>query len=114
MLDIEIEMRKGIMFVRASGELSKNTIDKWNDDVKNLMIDNGIKNIVFNVTNLKTIDAKGINSLLYSYEVCKTNKGTTVLCGLNDSIKSRIKHSHLLKFMKEVDNELAALSIINV
>lgn len=114
MLDINIEIRKGIMFVRIDGELSKKTISKWNDDVKNLMIDNGIKNIVFNVENLKKLDNKGINSLLYSYEICKNNNGVTLLCGVNDYIKSKINRSHLLKYMKEVDTELSALSVIKV
>lgn len=114
MLDIEIEMKKGIMFIRVNGELSKRTINKWNTDVKDLIVDNGIRNIVLNVEHLTAIDSKGINSLLYSYEVCNTNKGTSVLCGLNDAVKERIKHSHLLKFMKEVDSERTALSLIKV
>ena len=114
MLGIDIEIKKGIMFVRVNGELSKRTIDKWNDDVKDLIIDNGIRNVVLNVSNLKTIDAKGINSLLYSYELCNTNKGVSLLCGLNDSIKEKVKRSHLLKFMKEVDSEKAALSLIKI
>lgn len=114
MLEIDIEMKKGIMFVRVNGELSKRTIDKWNVDVKDLIVDNGIRNIVLNVEHLTSIDAKGINSLLYSYEVCNTNKGTSVLCGLNDAIKERIRHSHLLKFMKAVDTEKTALSLIKI
>ena len=114
MLDINVEIRKGIMFVRINGELSKKTISKWNDDVKDLIIDNEIRNVVFNVTNLKTIDVKGINSLLYSYEVCKKNKGVSLLCGLNDSIKNKLKQFHILNYIKEVDSELSALSIIKV
>lgn len=114
MLEIDIEMKKGIMFVRARGELSKRTIEKWNVDVKDLIVDNGIRNLVLNVENLTAIDAKGINSLLYSYELCNTNKGVSLLCGLNDMVKDRIKRSHLLKFMKVVDSEKTALSLIKI
>lgn len=114
MLEIDIEMKKGIMFVRASGELSKRTIGKWNVDVKDLIVDNGIRNIVLNVENLTDIDAKGINSLLNSYELCHTNKGVSVLCGINDIVKEKIKKSHLLKFMKEVSSEREAISLIKI
>ena len=114
MLDIDIENKKGILFVRLYGELSKNTISKWNYDVKDLIVDNGIKNVVFNISNLMKIDEKGINSLLYSYELCKNNHGQSIICGVNDNIRKPIIRSRLLKYMIELDNENSAFSLINV
>lgn len=114
MLDIEIEMKKGIMFVRINGELTASTISKWNDEVKNLIVDNGIRNVVFNVFQLKSIDMKGINSLLYSYEICKSNKGKTCICGLNGLIKSQFRKYRLLKYITEIESERDAISFINV
>ena len=67
MLDIDIENRKGILFVRLDGELCQNTIEKWNYDVKDLLVAMGIKNVVFNMSHLSRIDCKGINSLYYGY-----------------------------------------------
>ena len=40
MLDIDMEIRKGIMFIRLAGCLNSNTISKFNDDVERLLIDN--------------------------------------------------------------------------
>ena len=114
MLEIDIESRKGILFVRLDGELCQNTIDKWNEDVKDLLIGAGIRNVVFNVSNLTRIDFKGINSLLYGYELCKNNHGKIVLCGINDEIREKIKKSRILKYINESDNELSALKLINI
>ena len=114
MLEIDIENRRGILFVRLTGELSQDTIEKWNKDVKSLLVDIGIKNVVFNMTNLTSIDLKGINGLFFGYELCKNNHGSMVLCGINDLIRDRIKKSRLLNYMKESDSELSALHLINV
>lgn len=114
MLEIDIENKKGILFVRISGELNRKTIDKWNCDVKDLIVDNGIRNIIFNISNLKSIDIKGINSLFYSYEVCRNNNGISILCGINELIRNKIKKSRLLKYMKIAEDESIALSMIEI
>lgn len=114
MLEIDIESKKGILFVRMDGELNKNTISKWNYDVKDLIEDAGIRNIVFNVSKLTSIDTKGIHSLLYGYEVSKLNKGVSVLCGVNEFIKKNIEKSRILKYMKTADDEMVALSMIEI
>lgn len=115
MLDINFEFRKGILFVRLKGNLNKNTIGKLQNEVTDMIKDNGIRNVVFNVSELNTIDIKGINSLLYNYELCKGNNGQSLLCGLNNSlVRHRVENSRLLKYMSETSDELSAFNIINL
>lgn len=115
MLDINMEFHKGILFIRLSGFLNENTINKLNSEVTDFIKENGISNIVYNVSNLKQIDCYGINALLNSYEACKSNKGKSLLCGMNDAIvKHRIKNSRLLNYMYETSDELSAVNIINL
>ena len=114
MLDIDIENSKGILYVRLNGELCKSTINKWNCDVKKIMVDAGIRNVIFNMSNLSDIDYKGINSLYYGYEICRENHGKSILCGINDNIREKIKKSRLLKYMKESDTEKHAASMIRI
>ena len=101
-----MEFRKGILFIRLTGKLDKNTISKLNSEVTELVKDNGIKNIVFNIDGLTSIDLKGINSLLYNYELSKMNDGKTLLCG--------IINSRLLNYMYEVSDELSAIKVIGM
>lgn len=112
MLDIETEIFRGVMFVRIKGELSIKTISKWNEEVKNLIDDNGITNVVFNLSLLKNIDIVGINAIVKSYEICKLNKGIVYLCHLSKNLKDKLKNN-LLKNISEINNESDAISIIN-
>lgn len=43
MLDINIEFRKGIAFIRLAGILNKTTVGKMNDEVTDMIRDNGIE-----------------------------------------------------------------------
>ena len=115
LLEIDKQFYKGILFVRLSGELSKKTIDKLKADVSTIIKNNGIRNIVFNISNLSLIDCYGINALLYNYELCRDNKGNTLICGFKDNVvRKRIENSRLLNYMFETSNELSAINVINL
>ena len=115
MLDIDIEFRKGIVFIRLSGILNKTTVSKLNDEVTDMIRDNGIRNVIFNISEVTYIDIKGINTLLYNYELCSQNKGKILLCGINNNeVREKILNSRLLKYIKEMPDELSASKFINV
>lgn len=115
MLDIDKQFYKGILFVRLSGVLDKNTTSKLKEQVSKIIKNNGIRNIVFNITNLSSIDCYGINALLYNYEISRDNNGNTLICGLkDDAVKRRIENSRLLNYMYETSNELSAINVINL
>ena len=113
MLNVGTEFRKGIFFVRLRGHLNKDTIYKLNKRVTNIVKTNGIRNIVFNFTNLKSIDIKGINAILYNYELCKNNDGRSLMCGNNDNIRKKLKSSRLVNYVYEVNDELSAIKLMN-
>ena len=114
MLNVGTEFRKGILFVRLKGHLNKDTIDKLNKRVTKVVKENGIRNVVFNFTNLKSIDVKGINAIFYNYELCKKNEGRSLMCGNNDNIRKKLKKSRLVNYIYETSNELTALKILNL
>ena len=113
MLDINFEFRRGILFIRLRGILTKNTIGDFDSMVTTLIRDNGIRNVVFNVSNLSKIDLKGISRLFYNYELCKKNRGVSLLCCVdNSSVHDKIETSRLFNYMVDVDNELSAFNFI--
>ena len=114
MLNVGTEFRKGILFVRLKGHLNKDTIDKLNKRVTKVVKENGIRNIVFNFSNLKSIDVKGINAIFYNYELCKKNEGRSLLCGNNDNIRKKLKKSRLVNYIYETPDELSAMKILNL
>ena len=113
MLDINFESRRGVLFIRLKGILTKVTIKKLDSDVTSLIRDNGIRNVVFNVSDLDRIDFKGISRLFYNYELCKKNRGVSLLCCVdNENIHEKIKGTRLLKYMVDVNDELSAFNLI--
>ena len=114
MLNIKTEFRKGILFVRLKGHLNKDSINKLNKKVTNIVKTNGIRNIVFNFSNLKSIDIKGINTIFYNYELCKNNEGVSMFCGNNDNIRNKLKKSRLINYVYEVHDELSAMRILSL
>ena len=112
MLEIITECRKGIFFVRLKGELTKNTFNILREEVTNLVKDNEIRNIVFNLNELNKIDLKGINELYYNFELSKKNKGTSLICGINENINKQIKETRITKYMNEIKDELSAFSLV--
>ena len=114
MLNVGTEFREGILFVRLKGDLNKDTIYKLNKKVTNLVKDNGIRNLVFNLSNLKSIDIKGINTLFYNYELCKNLDGRSLMCGNNDNIRKKLKKSRLVNYIYETTDELSAMKILNM
>lgn len=115
MLETNLEFRRGILFVRLKGKLTKDTVCNLRAEVTQKILKSGIRNVVFNVEELEEIDLKGINALFYNYEICNKNNGKSLLCGIkNAKVKLKMEQSRLLKYIKETENELSAFEKINV
>ena len=113
-IDINFEFRKGVLFIRLRGVLNKNTIDYYQKNIIEMIKNNGIKNVVLNLKKVYKIDLKGMNLLFYTYEIIRQNKGTLMFTNINELIKERINKSHILKYVKVIDNELVAFDKIIV
>ncbi len=113
MLGIEMEFIKGILFIRLDGKLNGDTCNKLYEDVSEMIFDNGIRNIVFNLENVNEIDINGINSLIFNYKLCKQNKGESIICNINGTVK-RALIGDIQNYIPITNNELTALNIFNI
>jgi len=115
MLEINLEFRKGILFIRLEGSLIKETISLFKDTIKHVVKENGIRYIVFNINGLNKIDDYGIKALQNSHKITKENNGNSLICSIKEErIKQKIKKSRLEEYIYEVSDELAAFNIINL
>lgn len=112
MLETILEYRKGILFVRLIGELTKVTSNEYEKDVLNVIKDNGINNIVLNFKDLTKIDYKGISSIYYLYEI--TKKGNILLCGINGELDSKLKKNRIFNYISKIDSEMDAFKLMKV
>lgn len=109
MLNIDIKPVRGVLFVRLSGKLNKKSIDKL-DSVFAFLKDVGIKNIVFNVSNLEHIDKCGMEKILKGLLFCIKNNGESYICvGDNKKILSSFRNLP----DRIVNDELTAVKLIN-
>lgn len=112
MLDITFEFRKGFLFIRLSGKITKETYQKYNDEIIDMIVSNGIRNVVLNLDKIYDIDLKGINALFYTYELVKNNKGVLMISNMNNFIEKRIIKSHLLNYVTLLNEEIDCLKIV--
>ena len=113
MLLIEKEFRKGILFVRLKGRLTREEVPYLNMEVTRLIEDIGIHNVVFNISNINDIDMEGVNVLLYNYNLCRNNDGISMLCGVNSEISEYINHSSISN-MFQIKDEISAMNMIEI
>lgn len=105
MLKINMEYRKGVLFIRLKGNLTKETVNSLNEYLIPVITKQGIKYIVYNLGAVTVIDNYGKASLKKGVEAAKLNQGEGLICNT---------HLTLNNEFKIVKNELAALSLIEV
>ena len=110
MLGINMEFRKGILFVRLKGILDRYTLENFKDEVSDLIKKNGIKYLVMNLNNLEYIDDLGIKQLIKDYRQVASLDGKVVVCGIEEKNYPKV----LLKDTYISSNELSALNILNI
>lgn len=103
MLDIDIDSKMGILFVRLFGKLTKETRGKLNKEVITLINKVGIQNIVLNIQNLNNIDKSGIKTLEKCYKICEKS----FICINPNQLE-------LVKTLNYVTDEMTAVDLIGV
>ena len=112
MLSIITEYRRGIFFVRLSGNLDIKTKDMFNNKVTDIVKKSGITNLVINLHDVCSLDLIGISELFLNYRLVNKNRGKSFICSINKKISSVLRNSKLLRFIPETNDELNAMRVI--
>lgn len=110
MLDIEMEFRRGVLFIRLKGNLIETTNIKLKNEIYKIINRSGITNIVINLENINIVDDIGMNTIYEIEAVVKRKNGNLVICNMTDRLfksKSRI-------CLYKSQNELTALNTFNI
>lgn len=115
MVDIDMEFRKGILFVRLYGNLSADNCYLLDDKLKNLIAGDNIRFMTFNVSGLKTIDLDGIDAIMKYNQALSRIEGKVLICGINnDFVRKQVHRSKVLSYIFEANDELGAINYINL
>ena len=110
MLKINREFRRGILFVRLKGSLTKNTSKQLYNEITLLLREMKIYNVVFNLSKLNEIDLTGVRALLYNYNLCRRNHGISMLCGANGYVEEYTNNTSMF----QIKDEISAINMIKI
>ena len=102
MLKINTKFYDGSMFIRLDGILSKKEVYKFKKEVTNIIRENKIRKVVFNLANLNYIDKYGINSILQS-----NINNNNLICNTTKELSNKFRKYNF----KIAENELEALRL---
>lgn len=105
MLKINMEYRKGILFVRLKGNLNANTAPKFLEYAVPIIKNYGIRYVVYNLSELVSLDKDGENALKQGGSEAKINDGRVLI--VNNKINTCLDYDN-------VSNELVALDLLKV
>ena len=112
MLNIKMDFKKGVFFIRLEGDLNNKTIRLFETIVFPIVLRQGFKKVVINFDKLLTIDKKGVNLLIKLNSYLSKNYGRLSLCNLtNVDVRNIIDNEYKDEF-NITDNELSALEAI--
>ena len=89
MLNIDIDVVRGIMFVNLEGELNKKTVSLFEDEINYLVYKQGMHLFVFNFNNLNNIEYGMVEYIQNKIIEIFLNCGKVAICGLNE-IKKKL------------------------
>lgn len=105
MLKINLEYSKGILFVRLKGNLNANTTIRFKEYTFPIIKDYKVKYMIYNLSELVSIDSTGESALLEGIKCVNSNKGKVLL--VNNSINTNLK-------LHKASNSLLALDLLTV
>ena len=111
MLNIDIDVVRGIMFVNLEGELNKKTVSLFEDEINYLVYKQGMHLFVFNFNNLDNIEYGMVEYIQNKIIEIFLNCGKVVICGLNEINKRLIGSFDRLFF---VNNERDAFEYLYI
>ena len=75
MLKMDLEYEGNVLFIRLKGILNRRMSYKINNYLVPVMKKHKLKNIIYNLSDLKSIDESGIDAILKTKCIVKKNKG---------------------------------------
>lgn len=104
-LNVQILIKKNIMYARLEGELDQYTVEDLRVRTTELIDRYQIRYLVLNFNKLEFMDSSGVGFIIGRYNRLKKHAGGVVLCSLNEHIWKLVLLSGLHKICTIMKNE---------
>lgn len=111
MLDISMEFKKGILFVRLKGVINGDTSKILENNIIKTIKNNQIKYLLINFEKTKYIDQYGIHTISKIYHLIKLLQGKFIVCGIKTLINLSTQP---LEYLYHVDVEEKSYEVIKL
>lgn len=95
MLKMDLEYDEGILLINLSGNLNNKVTYKINNFIVPVLKKHQIKQIVYNMENLKSIDESGVDAILKTKCIVKNYKGKIYFWKVGNNIALKLKRLHI-------------------
>ena len=113
-VNIQMSIRKNMLFVRLNGELDQAVTEKLKIRISELIDKYEIKYLIFNFEKLNFMDSSGVGFIIGRYSQVRRRNGRIVICSMNRLIERIFNLSGLKKICSVAANETEAAKIVEV
>ena len=89
MLSVNIDVIRGVTFIRLEGDLTNKTFDYFDLELNNLLYNLEMHFYVINFVDVFNIDNNIFNKIQNKLYEIFLNCGNVVMCGINDILKDK-------------------------
>ena len=113
-VNIQMSIRKNMLFVRLKGELDQAVTEKLMIRISELIDKYEIKYLIFNFEKLNFMDSSGVGFIIGRYSQVKKRNGKIIVCSMNRLIERIFNLSGLKKICGVATNENEAEKMVEV
>lgn len=109
-MDLELEYREGVLFVRPGGEVDIRVTDDLRSILEDSLGKNSVNHLVFNLSRVSFIDSSGLGVILGRYKRLAQQGGRVSLVAPQPQVRRVLVLSGLLTVLKEYSSEEDAVA----
>ena len=109
-MDIDIDYKKGILFIRIIGNFIRSNISKFEERIIPIILELTAKKVSINLSNIIMIDNYGLESFIKISNIVNRFNGKVAICDINNYIKS----SDVFDYCFKSKNEESVVGVLNI
>ncbi|MFT8362405.1 MAG: anti-sigma F factor antagonist [Sporolactobacillus sp.] len=113
-LDMNLEVKNGVLCIRLTGELDHHTADLLRARVNAVMDEEIVQHILLNLGDLTFMDSSGLGVILGRYKKIASLGGEMVVCAISPAVRRLFELSGMFKIIRFETDEDYALHTLGV